>query len=205
MTVRASVRELETPAGMARAHLLRPTRLRGSVVLGHGAGGGIEAPDLVELTGLTEDGWLVVRVEQPWRVAGKKVATPPKTLDTGWLAVLAALTQGRWALPRPLVCGGRSAGARVACRTAAATGARAVLCLAFPEHPPGKPEKTRMPELDGVDVPVLVVQGRSDPFGVPEPGPDREVVVLAGDHSLRSDSAGVETAVTEWLEKLLAG
>ncbi|WP_137122785.1 alpha/beta hydrolase family protein [Segeticoccus rhizosphaerae] len=210
MTVRASVRELETPAGMARAHLLRPTRLRGSVVLGHGAGGGIEAPDLVELTGLTEDGWLVVRVEQPWRVAGKKVATPPKTLDTGWLAVLPALTQGRWALPRPLVCGGRSAGARVACRTAAAVVADAVLALSFPLHPPGKPEKSRADEarlVTDAGRPLAVIQGEKDPFGSPDEvekalDPAAHVFAARGTHSFTKDPFEVLDEARAWLDQL---
>ncbi|HEY0636464.1 MAG TPA: alpha/beta family hydrolase, partial [Pseudonocardiaceae bacterium] len=105
----------------------------------------------------------------------------------------------------PRVFGGRSSGARVACRTAAAGGAVGVLCLAFPVHPPGRPEKSRLPELDAVTVPVLVVQGRADPFGVPPPSPARELVLLDGDHGLKKDLPGVSTAVGAWLARLLAG
>jgi len=101
----------------------------------------------------------------------------------------------------PLVFGGRSSGARVACRTAAAGGATAVLCLAFPMHPPGRPERNRMDELDRVDLPVLVVQGDRDPFGRPEPAARREVVLLPGDHSLKTDPAAVRRAVEQWLQR----
>jgi len=103
----------------------------------------------------------------------------------------------------PLVCGGRSAGARVACRTSTETGAVGVLCLAFPLHPPGRPEATRQDELDAVTVPVLVVQGASDPFGMPPPGPSRSVVTVKGNHSLRSDRDAIRTAVTDWLSEIL--
>ena len=104
----------------------------------------------------------------------------------------------------PLIVGGRSAGARVACRTAVATGAVAVLCLAFPEHPPGKPERTRQPELDAVELPTLVVQGESDPFGRPQPGPSRELVLVAGNHSLKKDLEAVSAAIDRWLAQLLS-
>ncbi|HYO19779.1 MAG TPA: alpha/beta family hydrolase, partial [Dermatophilaceae bacterium] len=138
-----SITEVETPVGMARAHLWRPSHPCGALVLGHGAGGSSWSVDLMALTSLTGHGWLVALVEQPWRVAGRKVATPPAQLDVAWLAVLAALTSGHGRLPRPWVVGGRSSGARVACRTAAAVGADAVLALSFPLHPPGRPEKSR--------------------------------------------------------------
>lgn len=203
--------EVGTPYGAARVTLRRATgRARALLLLGHGAGGGIAAPDLTVATrAATAAGVHVGLVEQPYRVAGRRAPAPAAQLDAAWLAVVEAARAGELGVDKrgrlPLIQGGRSSGARVACRTAAAAGARAVLCLAFPEHPPGRPEKTRMPELASVDVPVLVIQGRSDPFGVPEAGPDREVVVLAGDHSLRSDRAGVDDAVTEWLDKLLTG
>ncbi|TCK20585.1 alpha/beta family hydrolase [Pseudonocardia endophytica] len=202
--------EIGTPYGAARVTLQRGTgRARALLLLGHGAGGGITAPDLaVAARAANAVGVHVGLVEQPYRVAGKRAPAPAAQLDTAWLAVVEAVRAGELGIDKrgrlPLVQGGRSSGARVACRTAAEARSRAVLCLAFPEHPPGKPEKTRMPELDAVDVPVLVVQGRTDPFGCPEPGPDRDVVVLTGDHSLRSDRAGVENAVTDWLESLLA-
>ena len=210
MAGRGSVREIDTPAGMARAHLLRPGRLRGSVVLGHGAGGGIEAADLVALTELVEDGWLVVRVEQPWRVAGRKVATPPKTLDTGWVAVLAALTRGRWALPHPLVCGGRSAGARVACRTAVEVGADAVLALSFPLHPPGKPDTSRAAEarlVTDAGLPLAVIQGEKDPFGGPDEveralDPAAHVFAARGTHSFSAHPGDVLDEARPFLDQL---
>ncbi|HEU4978633.1 MAG TPA: alpha/beta family hydrolase, partial [Solirubrobacteraceae bacterium] len=139
----------------------------------------------------------VVLVEQPYRVAGRRSPAPAKQLDVAWLAVLERLRD-----EKPLLAGGRSAGARVACRTAAAGGAAAVLCLAFPVHPPGRPEKTRLAELDAVEVPVLVVQGASDPFGMPPQRPGREVVVVAGAHSLASDGEAIAKAIRRWLEEL---
>ncbi len=203
--------EVTTPHGPARVTVHRAQgRARALLLLGHGAGGGIGAPDIVAATGAaTAAGVHVGLVEQPYRVAGRRAPAPAGQLDMAWLAVVDAARSGELGIDKrgrlPLVTGGRSSGARVACRTAAQVGATAVLCLAFPVHPPGRPEKSRMTELDGVDSPVLVVQGRNDPFGCPEPAGPREVVVLAGDHSLRSDKAGLQTAVGEWLEKLLTG
>ena len=124
----------------------------------------------------------MAHVEQPYLVAGRRSAAPAHQLDAAWLAVVEHLREHELA-GLPLVAGGRSSGARVACRTAAAAGAIAVLCLAFPVHPPGKPEKSRLDELDGVEVPVLVIQGESDPFGMPPGAPGREVVVVPGTHS----------------------
>jgi hypothetical protein len=141
-------------------------------------------------------------VEQPYRVAGRRSPAPAAQLDVAWTAVVEQLRAGELA-DLPLVAGGRSAGARVACRTAAATGAVAVLCLAFPVHPPGRPDKTRQPELDAVAVPTLVVQGANDPFGMPPAGPDRTVVTVAGNHSLRGDLGAVGAAVSEWLSGVL--
>ena len=191
MSVRKSVKEIHTPVGMARAHLWRPTRPCGAVVLGHGAGGSSWSPDLTALTALTADGWLVVLVEQPWRVAGRRVATPAAQLDVAWLAVIAALTSGRGRLPRPWVVGGRSAGARVACRTASAARADAVLALSFPLAPPGKPERSRAAEallVTRAGIPMAVIQGEKDPFGSPEDirsalGPAAEVMQASGNHS----------------------
>jgi predicted alpha/beta-hydrolase family hydrolase len=163
-------------------------------MLGHGAGGGVEAPDLVGATDAANAaGVSVALIEQPYRVAGRRSPAPAAQLDEAWLAVVRGLSPGL-----PLIVGGRSAGARVACRTAAEVDAVAVLCLAFPLHPPGKPEKTRLPELEGVTVPTLVVQGERDPFGIPPAGPNREVVLIAGTHSLRSSST-VAAAVAAWL------
>jgi predicted alpha/beta-hydrolase family hydrolase len=173
------VLEVPTPLGPARAHVQLGRPARGTtrrtvttLVLGHGAGGGVEAPDLVSLVvALPPTGVTVVLVEQPWRVAGKRVAGRPATLDQAWIAVLAD-PQVRdacgLAAGARLVVGGRSAGARVACRTAIAVGASAVVALAFPLHPPGRagqPAVSRVDELVGAGVPTLVVQGDRDAFG----------------------------------------
>jgi predicted alpha/beta-hydrolase family hydrolase len=192
--------EIPTPHGPARALTQAVSDPRALLVLGHGAGGGVSAPDLVAATqAALETNVSVALVEQPYRVAGRRSQAPAHQLDAAWLAVVDALRGDL-----PLICGGRSAGARVACRTAEATGATAVLCLAFPVHPPGKPEKTRLPELDAVQVPVLVVQGESDPFGMPPPrAPNREVVQLRGNHGLKSDLPGLRAAVGGWLDALL--
>jgi predicted alpha/beta-hydrolase family hydrolase len=195
---------IDTPHGQAAAHLHPAKNPRGALVLGHGAGGGVEAPDLVAATSAAvAQGFSVALVEQPYRVAGRSSSPPAHQLDTAWTAVIEELTAGELR-GLPLVAGGRSAGARVACRTAEATGAAAVLCLAFPLQPPprkGKPPgPDRLDELDAVNVPVLVVQGERDRFGMPPPGPDREVVQVTGDHSLRSDPEAVAAAVGAWLE-----
>jgi len=195
---------------MARAHLWRPSRPCGAVVLGHGAGGSSWSADLLALTSLAEQGWLVVLVEQPWRVAGRKVATPPAQLDVAWLAVMAALTSGRGRLPRPWVVGGRSAGARVACRTAAAVGADAVLALSFPLHPPGRPEKSRAGEallVTEAGTRLAVIQGEKDAFGSPEEvraalGTGAEVVQARGTHSFTRIPTDVLTAATTFLANL---
>jgi hypothetical protein len=156
----------------------------------------VTAPDLVAVTAVARAANVsVALVEQPYRVAGRKSQAPAAQLDAAWIAAVDRLRDS----DRPLIVGGRSAGARVACRTAAATGAAAVLCLAFPVHPPGRPEKTRLAELDAVQVPVLVVQGERDPFGMPPDGPNRTVVRVSGDHGLKADLAAVAAAVRDWL------
>ena len=189
--------ELETPHGPARAHLHPATDPRATLVLGHGAGGGVSAPDLKAATqAAVEEHVSVVLVEQPYRVAGRKSAAPAPQLDAAWIAVVEQLE-----LDGPLFVGGRSSGARVACRTAAATNAAGVLCLAFPLHPPGRPDKTRLPELQAVTVPVLIVQGESDPFGMPPEAPGRTVVRLRGNHGLKSDAPGLRAAVREFLAR----
>ena len=199
--------DIETPHGPARAHLHAAEAPVGALVLGHGAGGGIAAPDLVAVTGVALGlGVSVALVEQPYRVAGRRSPAPAHQLDTAWTAVIALLHQG--ALQGlPIVTGGRSSGARVACRTAAATGAAGVLCLAFPLQPPrrstGKQAPDRLHELDGVSVPVLVVQGEGDPFGMPPPGPARSVAAVRGNHSLRSDAKGLTAAIKAWLPGVL--
>ena len=194
--------EVETPSGLARVHLRAAEDAHAGLVLGHGAGGGVDAPDLVAATEVAlEERFSVALVEQPYRVAGRRSPAPAPRLDEAWTAVVEGLREH--ALQGlPLVVGGRSAGARVACRTAADTAAVAVLCLAFPVHAPGRPEKTREPELDAVDLPVLVVQGERDPFGMPAQGANRRVATVAGNHSLKADLDAVRTAVRDWLSEL---
>ncbi|WP_190138968.1 alpha/beta hydrolase family protein [Streptomyces longispororuber] len=175
---------VDTDAGVARITWHPAAEPRLVLALGHGAGGGIEARDLRALAAeLPAHGVTVALVEQPWRVAGKKVAPAPTTLDTGWRGLWPALARPGL----PVVAGGRSAGARVACRTAAELGAAAVLALSFPLHPPGKPEKSRAHELLGAGVPALVVQGGNDPFGRPAEFPQSDAYELVevpfGDHS----------------------
>jgi len=190
-----SALEIETPHGPARAHVRPADDPRGLLVLGHGAGGGVQARDLVAAAGAAlAESFSVVLVEQPYRVAGRKSPAPAAQLDAAWTAVIEHL-----APTGVLITGGRSSGARVACRTAAATGAAGVLCLAFPVHPPGRPEKSRLDELDGVSVPVLVVQGTSDPFGMPPAAPERTLVTVPGNHSLTGDLPTLTTAVRDWL------
>ncbi|MFD8686996.1 alpha/beta family hydrolase [Streptomyces sp. NPDC059651] len=204
---------VDTDAGPARITWVPAAKPRLLLALGHGAGGGIEARDLRALAAvLPAHGVSVALVEQPWRVAGKKLAPAPKTLDTGWRGLWPALA----APGLPVVAGGRSAGARVACRTAAGLGARAVLALSFPLHPPGRPEKSRADELLASGLPTLVVQGGNDPFGKPAefpPGEYRMAEVAHGDHGfavpkrsgLTEDQAMeiLTTAVTGWLAGLV--
>ena len=197
--------DVDTPHGLARAHVLVAPDPVAALVLGHGAGGGFGARDLVAATRVAgELGFTVAHVEQPYRVAGRKSAAPAHQLDTAWNAVVEHLRAQALA-GLPLVAGGRSSGARVACRPAAVTGSAAVLCLAFPVHPPGRPEKSRQDELDAVAVPVLVVQGRSDPFGMPATAPGRELAVLPGNHSLTGDLDGLADALRDWLPRVVAG
>jgi predicted alpha/beta-hydrolase family hydrolase len=204
--------KVATEAGTARVTWHTAERATSVLAVSHGAGGGIEAADLQTLARvLPGHGVSVALVEQPWRVAGKKVAPAPKTLDEGWRGVWPVL--GKPGLP--VIAGGRSAGARVACRTATELGAHAVLALSFPLHPPGRPEKSREGELLGAGVPTLVVQGGNDPFGRPEefpPGPYEIVEVPHGDHGLAVPKrAGISReealeivadAVVKWIASL---
>ena len=200
-----------TDAGDARITWFHRDRAqRGVLLLGHGAGGGIEAPDLQAIAAGV-DAVAVALVEQPWRVAGKRLAPAPKTLDVGWLPVVAHVraTVGE---STPIFVGGRSAGARVACRTGAETGAAGVVALAFPLHPPGKPERSRAEELLATGLPTLVVQGARDPFGAPPEFPalprrtHRLVGLDAGNHAfavrkLEPDVLpDVVRAVSDWLQ-----
>jgi predicted alpha/beta-hydrolase family hydrolase len=201
------VRQIETPHGPAEAHIDAIAGAPTTLVLGHGAGGGIEAVDLVTASSVAaEAGLSVVRVLQPYKVAGRKSAAPAKQLDAAWLAVIEALRADGQLADAKLIAGGRSSGARVACRTAAAAGADAVLCLAFPVHPPGKaddPTKSRQGELDAVKVPTLVVQGERDPFGRPVASNKNHLVVtVAGDHGLKADREKIAAAIREWLAKV---
>jgi predicted alpha/beta-hydrolase family hydrolase len=201
--------EIETPHGTARASLLPApgTRPVAALVLGHGAGGGIAARDLQAAgRAAASQGLAVALIEQPYRVAGRRAPPAAPRLDVAWLAVIERLQQTELA-GMALVVGGRSSGARVACRTAAASGAIGVLCLAFPLQPPqraaaAQPAPSRLPELEAVPVPVLVVQGTRDPFGLPPAGPGRTVVAVAGDHGLKADLAAVGAAVSAWLGRL---
>jgi predicted alpha/beta-hydrolase family hydrolase len=200
--------QIETPCGPARAHTTDGGDL-GTLVLGHGAGGGVDSADLLAVTAAAAAaGWRVVRVEQPWRVAGKRIAPAPARLDEGWRAVLHRLrTDG--GLVGPLVLGGRSAGARVACRAAAEQGAAGVLALAFPLHPPGRSDKSRAAELTAVPVPLVVVQGERDSFGSPADvaaalsgRTGASVYAVPGDHALKQNVDVVAAAALSWLDGL---
>jgi predicted alpha/beta-hydrolase family hydrolase len=201
------VLEVESSSGLARVHLRPVDSARGWLLLGHGAGGGVEAPDLVAAS----EAALAKRVsvglvEQPYRVAGRRSPAPARQLDAAWEAVVERL---RELSGLPLLVGGRSLGARVACRTATVTEAIAVLCLAFPLQPPrrsgAEPAPSRISELDAVSVPTLVVQGTRDRFGMPPAHGQRVVVEVPGDHSLKADLPAVSAAVQSWLSELLAG
>jgi predicted alpha/beta-hydrolase family hydrolase len=199
---------IDTPHGPARTHLHDAASARGVLVLGHGAGGGIAAKDLVEAKDeALSVGISVALVEQPYRVTGRRSPPPAPHLDTVWLAVVEAL-RGRWFHELPLIVGGRSSGARVACRTAHLTGAVGVLCLAFPLQPPQgerpEPRPSRLPELEIVGAEVLIVQGENDRFGMPPEAPRRRVCVVAGDHSLRRGLDTAAPAVREWLQQAVA-
>jgi predicted alpha/beta-hydrolase family hydrolase len=178
---------------------------RAALVLGHGAAGGVEAPDLVAATGAARaEGLTVALVEQPYRVAGRRSPAPARQLDAAWTAVVDQLVAGELR-GLPLVVGGRSLGARVACRTAESSGARGVICLAFPLRPPRRTGAvaTRLPELDAVTVPTLVVQGERDRFGMPPAAEGRTVARVPGDHGLKADVEAVADAVRSWLHALL--
>ncbi|MFE5792332.1 alpha/beta family hydrolase [Streptomyces sp. NPDC056503] len=207
------IETVSTDAGEARITWHPAPGARRVLALGHGAGGGIEARDLAALAAaLPARGVTVALVEQPWRVAGKKVAPAPKTLDTGWRGLWPALAKPGL----PVVAGGRSAGARVACRTGAELGAVAVLALSFPLHPPGRPESSRAAEILGTGLPTLVVQGGGDPFGKPAEFPSggtyRLVGIDHGDHGFAVPKrapidqdeavARIVGAVADWLAAL---
>lgn len=198
--------QVATPHGPAVIELDRPDgQQRALLVLTHGAGGSVDAPDLraVRDAALTA-GVAVARVTQAYRVAGRSSPATPTKQDESWRAVITSLRRRAGLRDVPLIVGGRSNGARVTCRTAAATRAVAVVALAFPLHPPGRPANSRLPELDGAGVPVLVVQGDRDPFGMPPAGVGRRVVVVEGaDHALTRDRGAVAATVIDFVESAI--
>jgi uncharacterized protein len=203
-----TVLEVDTPHGQANVHVHPVDQPRAALVLGHGAAGGVTSRDLVAVTGAARsEGVSVALVEQPYRVAGRRAPAPARQLDAAWTTVVDYLLASELG-GLPLVVGGRSLGARVACRTAEATAAVAVLCLAFPLQPPRRsgaaPRPSRLPELDAVTVPTLVVQGARDPFGIPPAGGNRTVVQVPGNHSLRTDLQPVTDAVRDWLPGVIS-
>jgi uncharacterized protein len=185
--------------GASRTGYASATGARSLLVLGHGAGGGVDAPDLIAVTNAAIGRSVAVAlVTQPYRVAGRRSPAPAAHLDEAWSAVVAELRSGPLG-DLPLIVGGRSSGARVACRTAAAVGASGILALAFPLHPPGKPDKSRDGELD-TGLPTLVINGDRDPFGVPAERPGVIVAVRPGlRHDLRGDLQGTAAIVTDWM------
>jgi predicted alpha/beta-hydrolase family hydrolase len=206
-------RIVATPHGEARIVAYRARRPVATLALGHGAGGGIEAGDLAALAArLPKQDINVFLIEQPWRRAGRKLAPAPKILDESWIAII-----GQLRIRTPLVLGGRSAGARVACRTATGLGASGVLALSFPLHPPGKPDKSRVDELQAAGLPTLVVQGEKDPFGTPEEFPPltEMTVVPDADHAFKVPKRAELTqqesyevlveAVFEWVSREVSG
>lgn len=211
-----TVRSVQTPHGEGRLHVRRAHRPVATLLLSHGAGGGVDARDLLALAAaLPGQGISVLLLEQPWRVAGRRIATPPATLDDGLRAAAASVRS-----KAPLVVGGRSAGARSAARCALSLGAVGCLALSFPLHPPGRPEKSRADELAGAGVPVLVVQGERDPMGRPDEFPadlpDLDLAVVpAADHGLKVPARGpvsqdeamgiVVESTLEWLVREVVG
>jgi predicted alpha/beta-hydrolase family hydrolase len=206
-------RRFDTPHGEARIVVRQAREPVATLLLSHGAGAGIDTRDLVALADdLPRNGVTVVLLEQPWKVAGRKVATSPATLDVGLVAAA-----NRLKTRTPLVVGGRSAGARSAARCAKELGASGCLALAFPLHPPGKPEKSRLDELRGAGVPTLVIQGERDAFGRPEefPGDLDLAVVPAADHGFKvparadvseADAMGIIVESTlEWILREVTG
>ncbi|MEU9025346.1 alpha/beta family hydrolase [Actinomadura sp. NPDC048394] len=196
--------QIQTAHGPAEATLDGPDRPAFLLVLTHGSNGGVDAPDLLAVrdTALGLDG-AVARIMQPFRLAGRRAPGSAAKQDEAWLEIVEVVRERYGDVP--LVQGGRSNGARVACRTATAAGAAGVVALAFPLHPPGKPEKTRVDELRGAGVEVLVVNGDRDPFGVPDAADAAQVTVLPGErHDLNKDPGAVGRAVEPWLQRWAA-
>ena len=199
--------EIPTPSGAAVAEIDRPrTPAAALLVLTHGAGAGVDSADVSAVRGAAlKAGIAVVRLTQPYRVAGRSAPPAATKQDEAWLAAIAALRKRKVLAGLPMVTGGRSNGARVACRTAVASGAIGVVALAFPLHPPGRPELSRLAELDEAGVPVLIVQGDRDPFGMPPPALGRELRVINGaTHSLKRELPAIGAAVTRFVTSVAA-
>ncbi len=203
--------ELSTPVGRGTAEVHRRTEASATLVLGHGAGGQGWSADIRAVTAAAVDaGWAVALVDQPWRLAGRRIAPSPATLDRAWLPMLDTLRTGRSRLPGPLVVGGRSAGARVACRTAEQCGAAGVLALSFPLHPPGRPDRSRADELVrplGAGLDLHIVQGATDPFGTPgelvaQLPSAAHVTAVPGTHTLERSAVAVAVAALGFLERV---
>lgn len=205
--------EVETSLGPAEVSVRRPVGAVGTLLLTHGANGAIRTPDLLALsTAVPAHGWTFALARQAWAVAGRRMPPPAAAQDDAWRPILAALMTGRGKLPTPLVVGGRSNGARVACRTAYDTGVDGVLCLAFPLHPPGRPDRLRADELNlplAQGIPTRVVQGSIDPFGSPAEVrthvPDPQLVTeVAGGHGFTRRPTDVVAAVLAHLDAVRA-
>jgi hypothetical protein len=194
--------QFPTPRGPAAIRVSDPAGPAVALlVLGHGAGGDVDAPDLraVHDAAVAAGVWVAL-ITQPYRVAGRRAPAPAGHLDEAWAAVVRHL-RSQLSAPVPLICGGRSSGARVACRTAPVLGAAAVLALAFPLHPPGRPERSRADELPTA-LPTLVVNGDRDPFGVPTARDRVDVEIRPGErHDLRGDPPGTAAVVMAWLRR----
>lgn len=196
---------ISTAAGLAQVTIDAPAKPAFLLVMTHGAAGGVDTKDLLAVRDAARDlGGAVARVLQPYRVRGARAPGSPDRQDAAWLEIIAALRRKYPGIR--LVQGGRSNGARVACRTASAAGARAVVALAFPLHPPGRPENSRVGELRAAGTDVLVINGASDPFGIPDRADATSVIVLPGEtHALTRNAAAVGAAVGSWLGDLLGG
>ncbi|QLY30865.1 alpha/beta family hydrolase [Nocardia huaxiensis] len=195
---------IDTSAGPAEVEIDRPGKKKPKflLVLTHGSGGGVDAKDLLAVRdSAVELGGAVALVTQPYRVAGRRAPGKADVQDAAWLEIIAALRQEF--TKTPLIQGGRSNGARVACRTAREAGARGVLALSFPLHPPGKPEKSRREELLAPgDIEVLVINGSRDPFGIPDAADAAEVHVVQGQaHSYRAGFDEIAGAAMPWLSR----
>lgn len=195
-------RTIETTRGTATATVRAAGNSRGLLVLGPGASGKTDSKDLLAVTDAVHAaGVSVAIVTPPYAVAGRKVPPRGSASDEAWIEVVSAL---REEFPgQPVITGGRSFGSRVACRASEATGSVGVLCLAFPLHPPGKPEQLRLSDLEAATVPTLVIQGRKDPFGCPPEAEHRRVVVVDGDHSLAKEHERITQTVVAWIDELL--